>query len=134
MVARTRPWWRRCCRHWESGDPAKVSRTVTLTVSDGAPFTPSTITVKRGETVRFIVKNSGKVPHEMVLGTDSQLTELYHTRMQAPGRHSTVPTPLRLGPEFSRANLGVHEFGTTAFGCLLPGHYDAGEKGTIIVQ
>ncbi len=34
------------------GDSSKVSRTVTLEVGNGTSFTPSTISVKRGETIR----------------------------------------------------------------------------------
>ncbi|CAG9183921.1 cupredoxin domain-containing protein [Cupriavidus pinatubonensis] len=117
------------------GDPSKVSRTVVLTVSDGSPFAPSTITVKRGETVRFVVKNSGRVTHEMVLGTDSQLTELYHTRMQGGGKKLTTSNAITINAGNSAELIWEFtKFGTISFGCLLPGHYDTGEKGTIIVR
>src|SRR5881392_443727 len=57
------------------GDPAKVSRTVEVDMADTMRFTPAYVTVKKGETVRFVVKNSGKVKHEMVLGTAKELRE-----------------------------------------------------------
>src|SRR5215510_14157911 len=50
------------------GDPAKVSRTIKVDMSDAMRFTPARFTVKKGETVRFVVKNSGQLKHEMVLG------------------------------------------------------------------
>jgi len=117
------------------GDSSKVSRTVTLEVGDGLPFTPPTITVKRGETIRFIVKNSGNVKHEMVLGTESQLRELYHARMQAPEKELVSPSGITV--DAGKSGEIVWEFtkfGTVSFACLLPGHFDAGERGTVIVQ
>ncbi|WP_434032994.1 cupredoxin domain-containing protein [Cupriavidus sp. a3] len=117
------------------GDPRRVGRTITLEVGDSARFTPSTITVKRGETIRFVVKNSGNTKHEMVLGTEGQLLEFYHTRMQAP--ETKLPTPNAITVEAGKAGEIIWEFtrfGTMSFGCLLPGHYDAGERGTVIAQ
>ncbi|QEZ45147.1 hypothetical protein D2917_07745 [Cupriavidus oxalaticus] len=117
------------------GDARKVSRTVTLQMRDGAPFTPATITVKRGETIRFIVKNTGKVKHEMVFGTEGQLTELYHVRMQAPSKERTPPNAVAVeGGKSGEIIWEFTKFGTVSFACLLPGHYDAGERGTVIVQ
>ncbi|MCY1198418.1 hypothetical protein D9M68_134810 [compost metagenome] len=117
------------------GDARNVSRTVTLEIGDGARFTPSTITVRRGETIRFIVKNTGKVKHEMVFGTEGQLTELYHIRMQAPSKEHVPPNAVAV--EAGKSGEIVwkfRKFGTASFGCLLPGHYDAGERGTVTVQ
>lgn len=116
------------------GDPRRVGRAVTMEVGR-ARFTPSTITVKRGETIRFVVKNSGNTKHEMVLGTESQLLELYHTRMQVP--ETKLPTPNAIAVEAGKTGEIIWEFtkfGAVSFGCLLPGHYDAGERGTIIAQ
>ena len=41
------------------GDPKKAVRTVNVDMSDKLRFTPASLTVKRGETVKFVVKNSG---------------------------------------------------------------------------
>jgi hypothetical protein len=45
-----------------------VSRTIKVDMADTMRFSFSKLSVKQGETVRFVVKNSGKVKHEMVLG------------------------------------------------------------------
>ena len=45
-----------------TGDPKKVSRTVGIDMSDKMRFTTSELTVKRGETVRFVAKNDYKDP------------------------------------------------------------------------
>lgn len=44
-------------------------------MTDRLRFVPAQIEVRRGETVRFIVRNKGKLMHEMVLGTESSLPE-----------------------------------------------------------
>src|SRR4030067_1693401 len=51
------------------GDPGKVTRNVEVEMNDAMRFSPASIRVKRGETIRFIVRNTGKLKHEMVRGT-----------------------------------------------------------------
>src|SRR2546428_7134678 len=63
------------------GDPAKVDRTIMVEMRDPVEFSPSEITVKAGETVRFVVVNAGKHTHEMVLGTMKELEE-HHEMMK----------------------------------------------------
>ena len=58
-----------------AGDPRNASRTIALDMSDAMRFTPDRITVKQGETVKFVLKNRGKVLHEMVIGTPQALAE-----------------------------------------------------------
>ena len=55
------------------GIAAKASRTITIEMSDNRRYTPSNLQVKQGETVRFIVKNTGQVKHELSLGTEKEL-------------------------------------------------------------
>ena len=57
------------------GHPSMVSRTIEIVMDDSMRFTPEKISVKLGETVRFVVKNAGKIPHEMALGTPDELVE-----------------------------------------------------------
>ena len=59
----------------KTGDPNKVDRTIVVDMSDRMRFAPATIKVKQGETIRFDIRNSGKVLHEMVLGTMKELKE-----------------------------------------------------------
>lgn len=57
------------------GDPKKVSRTVTVDMSDATCLTPGDLSFRLGDTVRFVVKNSGKEEHEMLIGTLRDLKE-----------------------------------------------------------
>ncbi len=49
------------------GDPNKVSRTIRVDMNDAMRFIPDRISIKRGETIKFLVTNSGNLKHEMVL-------------------------------------------------------------------
>jgi len=117
-----------------AGKPVQVSRTVTLDMTDAMRFTPDTLAVKEGETVRFVVRNKGRMLHEMVIGTPDELAK--HAAMMArfPGMEHDAAYMVHVGPgktgeivwHFNRA-------GTFEFACLIAGHYEAGMKGTITV-
>ena len=57
-----------------AGDAKSAKREITLTMGDNMRFTPDAITIKQGETIRFVVKNDGKQMHEMVIGTKKNWT------------------------------------------------------------
>ena len=65
----------------QPGDPAQVSSTIDITMDDSMRFTPGTMHVKAGQTVRFFLKNTGNMPHEMVIGSMAELKE--HQKMMA---------------------------------------------------
>jgi len=117
------------------GDPTKVSRTVEVDMTDAMRFTPARVNVKKGETVRFVVKNSGQLKHEMVLGTAKELREHAELMKKFPEMEHADPNQVSLDPgktgelvwQFTRA-------GTFDFACLQPGHFDAGMRGKIAVQ
>ena len=74
------------------GVAAKASRTITIEMSDNMRYTPSSIQVKQGETVRFIVKNVGQVKHELSLGTEKELLE-HLERLCCTSRKADEITP-----------------------------------------
>lgn len=125
--------------HHESpiGNPgvvAKVNRTIEVDMNDTMRYTPSDITVKKGETIRFTVKNSGKVAHEMSLGTEKELLAHLEEMKKFPGMEHDEPNKLTLAP--GKAGEIIWQFskaGTVNFACLMPGHYEAGMKGKVQV-
>lgn len=117
------------------GNPAKVSRTITVDMTDAMRFTPDKIDVKAGETIRFKVTNSGKIRHEMVLGTPADLDGHYQMMLKDPGMRHEEPNSVSL--EAGKTGDIVWTFdkaGSVAFGCLEPGHYPAGMKGAVSVK
>ena len=117
------------------GDPGKISRTIAVDMSDAMRFTPSNVKVKKGETIRFAVKNSGRLKHEMVLGTAKELREHAELMKKFPEMEHEDPNQLSLDP--GKSGELVWQFtrpGTFEFGCLQPGHFDAGMRGKVVVQ
>lgn len=116
------------------GDPKKVTKTVQVDMADTMRFTPETLTVKKGETVRFIVKNNGKQLHEMVIGTQKELKEHAELMRKFPTMEHDEPYMAHVAPgkreeiiwQFTKA-------GEFHYGCLVPGHFEAGMKGKIVV-
>jgi len=117
-----------------AGDPAKVTRTIHVDMTDNMRFTPSSIAVKQGETIRFVVKNSGQLKHEFVLGTDKELKEHYKLMKKFPEMEHSDPNMATV--QQGATGEVVWRFtqvGKVAFACLQPGHYDAGMKGVVNV-
>lgn len=117
-----------------AGDPKHVSRSVRITMSDAMRFTPAKIDVKRGETIRFVLANTGKVKHEMVIGSMAELKEHAALMRKFPNMEHADDNMLTVEPgktgelvwQFTRA-------GTVDFACLQPGHFEAGMLGKVRV-
>lgn len=119
----------------QPGKADKVSRTITVDMTDAMRFTPADIAVKRGETIKFVVKNSGKVKHEMVLGTEKELKEHYEIMKKFPEMEHADENMVTVQP--GQTGEIVWQFtkaGKINFACLQPGHYDAGMKGIVAVS
>jgi len=116
------------------GVAAKANRTVQVDMTDAMRFSPASLNVKQGETVRFVVKNSGKVKHEMVLGTEKELKEHYEVMKKNPEMEHADENMVTVAP--GKTGEIVWQFtkaGKIDFACLQPGHYDAGMKGAVNV-
>lgn len=118
----------------KAGVATKNTRTVTVEMADNMRYTPSEIQVKKGETVRFVVKNVGKVRHELSLGTEKELLEHLEQMKKNPGMEHDEPSKITL--DAGKQGEIVWQFtkaGTVNFACLMPGHYEAGMKGQVKV-
>lgn len=116
------------------GVAGKVNRTITIEMTDNMRYSPADIQVKQGETLRFIVKNKGKVKHELSLGTEKELLEHLEQMKKFPDMEHDEPSKITLAPgkdgqiiwQFTKA-------GNVNFACLMPGHYEAGMRGAVKV-
>lgn len=116
-------------------DPKKAKHTIAVEMSDTMRYSPSRITVKRGESVRFVATNSGKLNHEMVLGTRKELDEHAALMRKFPEMEHDEPNMLHVAPGKS-GEMGWQftKTGEFYFGCLQPGHFEAGMVGKVIVK
>lgn len=118
----------------QTGDPAKVSRTVQVGMADTMRFDPARLTIKQGETVRFVIRNHGKVIHELVLGTAAALAEHAEVMKRHPGMEHEEPYMAHVSPGKTGEIIWLFtQPGEFKYGCLVPGHFEAGMVGTIRV-
>ncbi len=118
----------------EPGQATKVTRTVQIEASDSMRFTPANLTVQRGETIRFVIRNTGQLPHEFSLGTQKDLLDHYEVMKKFPGMEHDEPNQISLKPgEQGEVIWRFTRAGTVHFACLHVGHYDAGMKGQVRV-
>lgn len=117
------------------GDPRKATRTIRVDMSDTMRFTPAEITVRRGETVRLVASNKGQVLHEMVLGTPEELSKHAELMKKFPGMEHDEPHMTHVKPGAS-GEIVWHftKPGQFQFACLLPGHFEAGMVGKVVVK
>ena len=139
-----------------AGDPKKVTRTLSVAMYDSMHFSvyagagkpvvsdanadkrslpPGDVVLKRGETIRFVVRNDGKVMHEMVIGTMEQLKAHAEMMQKFPGMEHDEAYLAHVAP--GNAEEIVWQFtraGEFHYACLLPGHMEAGMIAKIIVK
>ena len=119
----------------EPGDPKVAKRTIEISGHDQMRFTPATLSISRGETVRFVFKNAGQLKHEIMLGTQKELNEHAVQMEKHPDMEHENPNGTTSEPGGSSEFVWKFtKAGQFFFGCLLPGHYQQGMKGNIIVR
>jgi uncharacterized cupredoxin-like copper-binding protein len=117
------------------GQSSDVGRTIKVDMTDAMRFNPSSIKVKRGETVRFIVTNSGKLKHEMVLDSISDLKRHAELMRKNPEMEHADENMVSVEPGKSgELTWKFTASGKVDFACLQPGHFEAGMKGKVAVK
>lgn len=138
------------------GEPAKATgttRTVMIKLIDNA-YEPESIQVKAGETVRFVLTNTGQLLHEFNIGTAVMHAE--HQKEMAMMMDHGMLTPTGMNHEMMNMDMGGHSMKhddpnsvlvapgekkeivwkfTKAveleFACNIPGHYESGMVGKV---
>ncbi len=96
-------------------------------------FEPSEFDIHKGETIRFNVTNKGEIEHEFVIDTMEGNAEHKDAMAKMDMEHDD-PNSIRLDEGgngeviWTFANAGTFEFA-----CLIPGHYESGMHGPIMV-
>ena len=117
------------------GDPKAKARIVAVAMADTMRFHPEVVRVRRGETIRFTVRNAGQIKHEMMLGTEEELKKHAELMQRFPEMEHDDPNGVTVEP--NRRGEVLWTFtkpGTYTFGCLVPGHFEAGMHGRIVVE
>jgi uncharacterized cupredoxin-like copper-binding protein len=120
------------------GDPKKPARIVQVTMGemDGKMmFMPEKIQVKKGEQVKFVLRNNGELDHEFILATTAENLKHGEAMKKNPDMEHDDPNGKRLAPK--KTDEIVWKFtkaGEFEYSCLIPGHREAGMVGTIVVK
>lgn len=117
-----------------AGDAKVVKRTLRVTMSDKMRFTPNQFTVKVGDTVRLVIKNEGKLMHELVIGTEQELEAHAALMVKFPDMQHDEPYMAHVPPGQSGELVWTfNRPGEFKFACLIAGHYQVGMTGKIVV-
>ena len=122
----------------EPGDPKKPARVVQVTMGemDGKMmFMPAKVEVKKGEQIKFVLRNNGELDHEFILATTAENLKHGEAMKKSPDMEHDDPNGKRLAPK--KADEIVWKFtkaGEFEYSCLIPGHREAGMVGAIVVK
>ncbi len=118
----------------EPGDPKKPARTVEVLLNE-MDYTPAKIEVKRGEQIRFVLRNVGKEDHEFLLATTKENLAHADEMKKHPHMEHDDPNAVRLAPSKTAEILWkFSKPGTFEYSCLIPDHRDNGMIGHVTVK
>lgn len=122
----------------EPGDPDKPARVVKVQMFEGngkMGFEPARIEIRRGEQVRFVLRNEGEEDHEFILATAKENRKHAEVMKKNPDMEHDDPNARRVLPHGD--DVLVWKFtkrGEFEFACLIPGHYEKGMFGKVVVK
>ncbi len=122
----------------EPGNPKKPARIVQVTMREGdgkMMFIPATVEVRVGEQIRFMLRNNGELDHEFILATTVENEKHAEEMKKNPEMEHDDPNATRVAPK--KLKEIVWKFtkrGKFEFGCLIPGHREAGMTGHVTVK
>ncbi len=122
----------------DSGNKKDAKRTIQITMKENddgkMAFFPGKMEFKEGETVILSFSNTGKVEHEFVMDTDSNVQTHRELMKKNPDMVHADGNTIRLEP--GKKGQIIWKFakaGEYKFACMIPGHYEAGMNGPIVV-
>jgi len=122
----------------EPGDPKKPARTIKVRMLEGSgkmSFEPALIQVRRGEQIRFVVQNDGDEDHEFILATIEENRKHGELMKKFPEMEHDDPNAKRVLPYANKELLWKFtKRGEFEFACLIPGHYEKGMFGKVVVK
>ena len=122
----------------EPGNPKKPARVIKVMMREKGKlmmFEPSTIEVRRGEQIRFVLTNDGNDDHEFMLATTAENRKHAEQMRKNPEMEHDDPNAIRLASLKSGELLWrFSKRGEFEYACLIPGHREAGMYGKVIVK
>jgi len=118
----------------EPGNPKKPAREIVVLMNE-MDYSPAVIEVKRGEQIRFVLRNVGTEAHEFLLATTAENLKHGEAMRKNPSMEHDEPNGVRLGPKKSGEILWkFSKAGTFEYSCLIPTHREFGMIGKVVVK
>jgi uncharacterized cupredoxin-like copper-binding protein len=122
----------------EPGDANAPSRIIQVTMQERDAkmlFVPNRVEIRKGEQIKFVLHNTGKLDHEFVLATTQENLEHAEMMKKNPEMRHDDPNARRVAPkQTSQIVWRFTKAGEFEFACLIPGHRDAGMFGIVDVK
>lgn len=140
----------------EAGNAADVDQVIEVKMYDNY-YEPEKLDIKKGQTVRFVVKNLGELVHEFNIGT-AAMHAAHQEEMEMMVEHGMLE-PDKINHDMMKMDMGngpmehndpnsillepnkdgeiIWRFSEDAkleFACNIPGHYDSGMMGNIHLE
>ena len=123
----------------EPGDFAELTRKVRITMRDMS-FEPAALTVNLGESIRFVITNASAIDHDFTLGDEA--VQIEHRREMAamtdiPAAHRIHRDAHAMFVPAGETRVLIWTFsrpGAFEYDCNMPGHFEAGMRGRILVK
>jgi len=115
--------------------PADAGHTHFSAGAPGDSKKPARVEVKRGEQIRFVLKNAGELAHEFVLASTADNLKHAALMQKYPDMEHDDPNGKTLQPKGNAEIIWrFTKRGEFEYGCLIPGHREAGMTGKIVVK
>jgi uncharacterized cupredoxin-like copper-binding protein len=122
----------------EPGGSGRVDRVIEIAMREGdgsMSYSPGRIEVRKGEQVRFVLKNAGQLRHEILIDSFENNPRHKAEMEKTPDMAHAEPNGRHVEPGQSAGVVWrFTNAGTFEYACLIPGHYESGMKGVIVVK
>ena len=119
----------------EPGDPAKVTRTVQVELTDEMQILHGPLKIEQGETIRFVIQNKGETVHEFAVGdTPSQRAHALMMKKMPDMVHDEDPSAVTVEPGATKElvwSFNKPIQGQIEFACHIAGHFEAGMSSKV---
>jgi uncharacterized cupredoxin-like copper-binding protein len=115
-----------------SSDAATSTR-FTIDIEHSSFMSEREMSFSPGETVTFVIRNDDPIDHEFILGDDA--VQARHEEGTQRHHHGAVPGEVSVpAGETRTTTYTFSEAGSLTYACHLPGHFDYGMKGEVLVR
>lgn len=121
----------------QPGDATKADRVIRITMGD-MNFDPQMLDIEIGQTILFVVTNRSEIDHDFTIGDTvtqrAHRDEMLEAMENGSAEHRNDPNAMLVKAGEQRELVWTFTAaGPLEFDCNIPGHFEAGMRGTISV-